>query len=144
MANRQITIPDEINLKLRLEDNASFLITKLLIEHYKNTEISKSDLNKVKEQMIKEKEAKDASFNKELEKLDYELIKTKREKEATKQQQDVIKQKEEEKIKNIQSIAIDELGRALTKKELSEYLNNEYNNIFAYIDEIKSSADFEN
>lgn len=40
MGNKMISIPDDILIKLRKEDNASGLITKLLMEYYKYNTVS--------------------------------------------------------------------------------------------------------
>lgn len=52
MAIRQISVPDELNLKLAREENASKLIRILLEEHYSKDTLS----NMTEQQLIKELE----------------------------------------------------------------------------------------
>jgi hypothetical protein len=53
MANRYISLPDELNDKLKLEENASGLITKLLIDHYSLVTSPIEKLEEVKREIEK-------------------------------------------------------------------------------------------
>jgi hypothetical protein len=87
MANRYISLPDELNDKLKLEENASGLITKLLTDHYFLVTSPMEKLEEVKKDIEKrnqEAESLQIKIN-EMERKKEEIVNRELEKEATKE-----------------------------------------------------------
>jgi ABC-type phosphate transport system auxiliary subunit len=64
MTNRMITIPEDLNDKLKLEENASKLIQQLLNNHYNLIQTPKEKLDEVKHEIEKKTQEAEALINK--------------------------------------------------------------------------------
>jgi len=136
-----IYLSDELNEKLSKEENASFLISKLLNEYYL--------LNASKIEEIEERQKRIEEERKKFQEkysTDYAILENrkqiiKKEIETEEQIKERKKKLHEEKINHILDNFKDEIKREMTKEELSEYLyrleNEKGFNFFIYIDEIR-------
>jgi hypothetical protein len=66
MKNRTISLPDELNERLKAEDNASLIISQLLTSHYENHDV---DFLKKKIETDVERKAALKAWGKEIRKL---------------------------------------------------------------------------
>lgn len=121
MVNKTISIPWEVNEKLKLEANASGLISELLIKHYAidpsvNIDIQETEdkINNLKHQV------ETAKFAKEEEERDKQ------------EAEDLIKKKREEKIANFIKSVKDLYEQDITEQDAIEYLDGDYENINQY------------
>jgi TPP-dependent 2-oxoacid decarboxylase len=148
VTNRTISLTNEINEKLKKEENASLLITRLLTEHYKN---SAPDTIEAVEEKLKSVEDKRKEYLDSIEKEETSLI---NKKELIKQKTEFIeKSKEEivikeiERLENIKKSFFEFLGRDITNEEMDDYLRRIDTepgfNMYVFIDEKESKPEEE-
>lgn len=140
MRNKTISVQEEIWDKLKEEDNASFLINKLLRAHYLTNSNSKEDLINKEKRIIDELQSFNEEKKLELNKVELEVKKIESIELTKEQKEEKEKLKQEEKEIYVQSIAIQELKRELTREELKEYfelMRDNKTNIYLFLDIIK-------
>lgn len=140
MKNKMISIPEELFDLLKLENNASKLISSLLFDYYKANKENEQDLDKELE-ILKQKRINALKVIEEEEKKIHfrkEIIEKQREVEV--KAQEVNQAKEDEKLKNIKLTFLEETGREMSEEEIAEFLDRIDKergfNLFYYIQEI--------
>ena len=139
MINKTISIPEEVNNKLKTEENASALITKLLIQHYKYNIDSIDELkerldvlNKNKQELLSNLDMEQEQIIAKKEILEKQIELTIKEKEDKEKK---TLAKEESIMKTFKDFA----GRDITREELNEYqerlIFEKGFNLFRYLDE---------
>jgi hypothetical protein len=144
MTNKTISIPEYINDKLSQEENASGLITQLLIEYFKTNVKSISEIEARQEQIEKERKEFVEKYSEDYATLEKRKQVIKQEVETEEQTKERMEKKREAKINNILNLFKDETGKEMSKEELTEYLERFENekgfNIFKYIDELRENV----
>jgi hypothetical protein len=125
MATRFISLPDDLNIKLKDEKNASALIASLLRNHYNLTGATEEDLINKREQLTKkldevldEKSKGLVLIEKQIEKI--QTIEAKKAETLA----DMIK-RQQQRIVNIIENARDIFNATVTDKQAEEYLENQ-------------------
>ena len=133
MVNKTISIPQEINNQLKQESNASALITKLLMDHYKYN--IKSPDAAIK--LIEEKKAKlIEDLDKEKSKL-IEIQTKQEELESTELALVTVKQdKRNLTISNCIANCKDLFDVDINITQAEEYLDGDYDSIAVYLDAV--------
>ena len=135
MINKTISIPYEISLKLKEEENASALITKLLINYFK---FNSNNLRDIEEQIdqIKSKDKEEVNENLDrLKQMKKKIIVENKEKEKIVK---TTKEKEEKFKKTFHKIWKKETGKEPTDKQYNKFIDefnqpNSKTNIFSFI-----------
>lgn len=138
MINRTITLPEEINEKLKYEENASGLITELLTKYY-NVKIEEKKTLQDREKEIEEARIQFLLKYEEDKKKLKEKLELERARELTEQQKIERKQNQKiEMIKSIQGFVKYLINRELTDAELQDYLigleNGLYVNVASFLE----------
>jgi hypothetical protein len=143
MVNKTISIPFEINEQLKNLENASGLITDLLITHFKLDADSIEDIEE-KQKEIKSKEQK---FLEQLED-DFKLLENKKtiikkQTEFIEKKQKLTDEKKKEMIKSIKKNFKDLTNTEMTDEQLKKYLDNlkkkDNYNIFMFVEECQTN-----
>ena len=135
-----LNIQEDIYPLLQQENNASFLVNKLLREYYLTNAKSKEDLINKEKKIIDELQEINESKTIELNKIELEVKKIETIELTKQQKEDKERLLKEEKEIYIQSTAMQELNRELTKEELKQYFNevrDNKTNIYLFLDTIK-------
>ena len=139
MVNKMISIPHELNEKLKSETNASGLIAKLLIEHYKFSSENVKDIEAQQEE-LKSKEMKllerlEEDFNK----LENKKILIKKQTEAIENLEEKNQKKKLEMVENIRKSYLELTEKDMSDETLEEYIKKlrmgEVKSIFQFIEE---------
>lgn len=144
MVNKTISLPQEIIERLKLEENASGLITTLLTQHYKynidnseDCDISLKNLEQKRKQMLE-------MIEKEKEKI-IEIKNHVVEHEVNEKELERLRQeKRKALIKNTQDTALELFNKHITPEEAEEYIDGDYENLKAYLNIEDSTNEDEN
>lgn len=136
---RTIYLPDEINERLKLEENASGLIVELLTKHFNIKAEQKKNLEDREKEIEEARENYMLKYEREKEEL-LEKLRYKRANELTEEQKIERKKNQTlEKIQSIQEFVKYLIGREFTDLELHEYLigteSGTYKNIASFLEE---------
>jgi hypothetical protein len=142
MKNRMISIPEDLDVRLRLENNASKLIADLLYDHYRYDLSGTRDLSMAKRILEEEKQKINDVKCKELEIIDQKLDKVLTEEQVEQHMKDVQEEKEKTKILDWNTYFVAEIGRYMKPYEIEEFkkLSSEMN-LFKYIDLVKARGE---
>lgn len=113
MATRFIYIPDELNIKLRTEENASGLISRLLYKYYGENLTDSEEVIKLKKRLEVKKDQQAAKINEEIRKCD-KIIKQQQKAEVEKEQN------ETQEYQNVVETLRKSKGREPTQDEIQE------------------------
>jgi hypothetical protein len=122
MINRTICLPEELNEKLKKEENASALISQLIEKYYK-LNVNKIDEIEERQKQIEEERKKfQEKYSEDYAVLENRKQIIKKEAETEEQVREKAKRMREEKINNILDYFQELTKREMTKEELSDYL----------------------
>ena len=123
MAQRYIYLQDELNNKLKVEENASALIQRLLYEHYKFSKVETMEEIEEAEKQIQNKRAK---LNQELVEEENSIITKKeikvKEIEFEEKKQELTEKQKAEKRESIKQYFKLFTQREITEAELDDYM----------------------
>ena len=123
MAQRYIYIQDELNNKLKNEENASALIQRLLYEHYKFSNIiSSKDIDKRITEIKEEANNQVESTETEIEKLERLKLEAERKEEEKVEEVNQVERIARRKREGINHYFKDITGRDITDYEYGEFL----------------------
>jgi len=123
MVNKTISLPYEINEKLKGEHNASGLITELLTRYFKeDTKETQEDLDKKIKSIEHEKRDMLDKLEREKKQLTGKKEILEKQVEVEIEEKQIGEGKEKYKQNSIRSTFYDETGRDMTTKELEDYL----------------------
>jgi hypothetical protein len=138
---KMISLSFELNEKLKQEENASGLIVSLLEQYYKTNVKSISEIESRQKAIEEERKKFQEKYSEDYATLENRKQLIKKEVESEEESKEKIRRLREEKIKNILDFFSIEMGREMTKEELSDYLyrldNEKGFNFFTFIDEIR-------
>jgi len=122
MANRYISLPDEINNRLKKEENASNLIFRLLLEYYKTDgidtlETADEKLKKIEERRLKMAQELDDEESSIVNKKEIILHQV----ESVVEDEIITETKQRERVNNVAVTFLELSGRSITEAELDEY-----------------------
>jgi hypothetical protein len=140
MRQKMLNIQEDIYPLLQQEPNASFLVNKLLREHYLTNNKSKEELINKEKKIIDELQNFNEEKKLELNKVELEVKKIESIELTKEQKEEKDRLKQEEKEIYVQSTALQEISRELTKEELKQYFNevrDNKTNIYLFLDTIK-------
>ena len=138
---KMISIPYELNEKLKNEENASGLITQLLEKYYKTNVKSVPEIESRQRQIEEERRKFQEKYSEDYAILENKKQVIKKEVESEEEIKERQRKKRTEMINNILNSFKEEVGREMSKEELSGYLERfEHEkgfNFFVYLDELK-------
>ena len=142
MAQRYIYLQDELNNKLKEEENASALISRLLNEHYKFSKVETMAEIEEAEKQIQDKRNK---LNQELAEEENQIITKKeikvKEIEFEEKKQELTEKQKAEKRESIKQYFKLITQREITEAQLDEYMqrleDHEISGLGEYIEELK-------
>ena len=124
--NITISIPQEIEVKLKDVENKSGLITRLLTEHFEKDE-NPEILKLKREKLVNDMDSK-------LKQMDYEIeVREKSIKQVQTSESEII-QKRKDKIISVQATARDIFDKHITPEEAEEYIDGDYETMKDYLD----------
>lgn len=145
MAQRYIYLQDELNNKLKEEENASALISRLLNEHYKFSKVETMAEIEEAEKQIQDKRNK---LNQELAEEENQIITKKeikvKEIEFEEKKQELTEKQKAEKRESIKQYFKLFTQREITEAQLDEYMqrleDHEISGLGEYIEELREKG----
>ena len=127
-----ITIPDELRVKLRKEPNQSGLIAELLFKYYDKGE----DVEMLKIQRDKLVN----TYNDDLKEIDYQIELIEKEKETIEEAEANKEAQREAKIYNVKDTANKLFNVTMDDASAIEYLDGKYDTLSEYLDSKKEDG----
>lgn len=140
MAQRYIYLPDELNLKLKEEENASALIVRLLNKYYEiENKESPGEIEKKIETLKRKQEEFIKSISADVGQLTTKKVLVEKQIETVEETQAKNEKKENDKKDYVRKTFIEFMKREITEEELNEYFNRLLNeggfNMFKFLEE---------
>lgn len=140
MAQRYIYLSDELNNRLKSEENVSALIVRLLNEHYKYNEGDIEEKRAVLTGLLEEKKKCVETFEKDIEKMQTILEKKENEKQEHLENQKIMVDKVKRVFDERNRFFKDITGRDMTQEEYKEFshkFDSGEMNLILFADEIR-------
>lgn len=119
---RTIYLTNELNEKLRKEENVSLLISQLLEQYYKMNVSKISEIEERQKTIEEERKKFNEKYSDDYATLENRKSLIKKECETEEESKERQRKKREDKINNILSSFKDVMKREMSKEELSDYL----------------------
>lgn len=135
---KYVYLQDEVFDLLKKVDNASYLINKLVKEHFKYEVGNPQDKELLISQEMEKHQTKIQELEMQRQKALEDLDKKKEEELLKQQKQEEKEEKERQKIRNIKLTFYEEMEREMTEAELKEYLNGSFHTVWEFCDSVKN------